>query len=665
MKGDSGVWQYAYKYKGFSPALRWYSVDCPRVSIIILNFNKAHLTVECLKSIWEHTWGYCYEVIVVDNGSQFDDFRVLSEFKGSYKLLHLNINRFFGEGNNIGAELAQGEFLLFMNNDVIVTPNWLPPLMDAFRDHSDCGVAGPKFIYPNGLLQEAGALLDKEGGAVQIGKFQDPDSPRFNRGRVVDYVSAATMLMRKQIFEDVLGFDYIFEPAYYEDADLCLKIGQLGLKTYYVPESCVIHHENATTSDKKNGLQLHNMVAINREKFVHRWSSYLKTGRHNGSIPTITPLIREAPRGTGPTAAVFTPYNIIPGGGERYLLTLAEALLQAGYQVWLVTPEKFSSMRITKIARMFGLTLQGLGITTFKVAEAMPRFNLFVAMDNAIAPPIKPLGQANLYCCQFPFPCTAKEIDRRRDWMTQYDALIVYSDFVRENVLRQLSRYNLPNLDIHVVHPPVDMLSFNSGVCRSDVVSVGRFFTGGHCKQQDMLIKVFRRLYEFGIKTELHLVGSLHPEPQHREYFIECQRLAHGLPIHFHVDASPKTLELLYGSASVYWHGAGFGVDTVVEPEKCEHFGISIVEAMSAGAIPLVVNNGGPASIVKHGLNGFCYDSEDELIELTRELLAQPEHGLSKMREHARSRATEFSNDFFTATWQALVRGYLNPGKTL
>ncbi len=641
--------------KPLSLAPRWYSEDCPQISIIILNFNNAHQTVECLKSIWEHTRGYRYEVIVIDNVSHADDYQVLSTFKGAYELLRLDVNRFFGEGSNIGAELAKGEFLLLMHNDVILTPNWLPPLVEAFRDHPDCGAAGPKIVYPNGLLQEAGALLDEEGRVVQIGKFQDPDTARFNCGRVVDFVSAAVVLMRKKTFEDVLGFDFIYEPAYYEDVDLCLKIGQLGMKTFYVPDSCVVHYENTKASEPSNDLQLDNIVAVNREKFYRRWSRYLKTGRHDGGIPAVAPLLREVRRGEGPTAAFFTPYSIIPGGGERYLLAMAEALIQAGYQVWLVTPGKYSYLRLTKIAGILGLSLQRLVITTLKAAEALPLFDVFVVMGNEIVPPVKAMGRTNFFQCQFPFPCAPEEIDRRRGWMAQYDAIVVSSDFVKVNVLRGLSRYSLPKLAIHIVHPPVDMLSFDLGNPRSGIISVGRFFTEGHCKQQDMLIRAFRRLYDSGNKSELHLVGSLHPEPQSRDYFVECQRLAQGLPVHFHVDASRDTLTSLYESASVYWHGAGFGIDTDAAPENCEHFGISVVEAMSAGAIPFVVNNGGPAVTVQHGWNGFCYDSEDELVELTRKVFAQPEDRVAEMRGHARSRAMDFSKESFAVLWRSLL----------
>ncbi len=642
-------------------ASRWYSEDFPKVSIVILNFNKAHLTVECLQSIWKHTRGYSYEVIVVDNGSQPVDFQVLSAFEGAYKLVRLELNRFFGEGSNIGAELAKGEFLLFMNNDVVVTPNWLPPLLEAFRDHPDCGAAGPKFVYPDGLLQEAGALLDEEGGSVQIGKFQDPELPRFNRGRVVDYVSGATVLLRKKTFEQVLGFDLIYEPAYYEDVDLCLKVGQLGLKTYYVPESCVVHHENATTSDPEHGLHLHNIIEINRKKFVQRWGDYLKTGRHHDSIPATTLINEETLPAEKPAAAVFTPYNITQGEGGKYLLATAEVLLQSGYQVWLVTPEKFSVLRITKIAGILGLNLHGLGITTLKMAELMPRFDIFVAMGSEVVAPVKALGKRNFYHCQYPLPCTQDEINRRRSWMTEYEAFIVYSDFVKNHVIEQLVRYGLPDLAIHIVPPPVDRLTVDSSTSRTGIISVGRFVTGDHCNRQDLLIRAFRRLYEGGVKSELHLVGSTHPEPRHREYFVECQRLSQGLPVHFHVDASPNTLTRLYASSSVYWHGAGFGVNTTLEPEKCEYFGNSVAEAMSAGVIPLVVNNGGPAIIVQDSWNGYSYDTEDRLIELTREILLQPEQGLSEMRERARIRAGDFSKESFASCWQTLLQCHSKP----
>jgi O-antigen biosynthesis protein len=637
----------------------WYDDRNPLVSIVILNFNKAHLTIECLKSLWQHTQEYSYEIIVVDNGSRAEDFSKLVAFKGAYQLLRLDINRYFGEGNNIGAELAKGEFLLCMNNDVTVTPEWLSPLMNAFCVYSDCGAAGPKFLYPDGSLQEAGALLDEEGGSVQIGKYQDPTDPRFNQSRVVDYVSAAAVLMRKKVFEDVLGFDYIYEPAYYEDVDLCLKIGQRGLKTYYIADSCVVHHENATTSDVTIGLQLSGIVETNRIKFIKRWQFFLATGRHLlNQDNTSASIVRCADRSDGKTAGIYTPYNIYPGGGERYLLSVAEHLIGAGYKTWLVLPEIFSALRISKLASIFNIDLKKLEITTFNLAKEMSDFDLFVVIGNEAAPPVKGLGRKNLYVCQFPFPCPMDQIDRRRGYMALYDAVIVYSTFSRKNMLEQIAKQSLPNLDIHVVSPPVDIKKVKAYESKKNIISVGRFFIGGHCKHQDILIQAFRRLHELGIDIELNLVGSLPSDAIHREYFLECKRLAQGLPVNFYVDASDENITSLYEESSIYWHGAGFGVNVEESPEKCEHFGISIIEAMSAGVIPIVVNNGGPASIVHNGVNGYCYDSEEELVELTMDLLYKDESRLSTLRANARARAEEFSKDLFSVKLTRLLKEF-------
>lgn len=626
----------------------FYTEIDPHISIVILNFNKAELTIKCLESLWANTHEFKYEIIVVDNGSRPEEFNILEGFKGAYQLLRLDINRYFGEGNNIGAELAKGEFLVFMNNDVMVKPGWLPPLLNAFSSYPDCGASGPKFLYPDGVLQEAGALIDVDGEAVQIGKFQDPCDPRFNLSRAVDYVSAATVMMRKTIFEEVLGFDFIYEPAYYEDVDLCLKIGKLGLKTYYIPESSVVHHENATTSDKSHGLQLNTIVESNRQKFVKRWSDFLSTGKHNlVQEKKLSTLLNFENKKFTKTAAIYTPYNINPGGGERYLLTLAEYLINNGYKTWLILPEIISSLRIKRIATIFNLNLSSLNITTYIAAEEMEQFNLFIAMGNEIVPPVKALGRSSFFLCQFPFPISIESLKIRSEWMEFYKTVIVYSDFAKYNVIKQISNFSLPKLKVEVASPAVDMQIYDTSKLRKNIISVGRFFVGGHCKQQDMMINVLRKINELGVDIQLHLVGSLPPEATHRAYLFECQRLAQGLPVHFHVDASEDTLSALYEESSIYWHAGGFNVNTEESPEKCEHFGISVVEAMSAGIIPVVVNNGGPSFIVEHGINGFCYETEEELIEYTLMILSEEERRILEIRESARRRAHNFTKDIF------------------
>lgn len=637
----------------------WYDDATPVVSIVILNFNKADLTLQCLASLWEHTIGYKYEIIVVDNGSAADDFATLAEHHGRSSLIRLEANRFFGEGNNIGAEQARGEFLIFMNNDVTVTADWLRPLMQPFDEHEDCGATGPKFVYPDGRLQEAGALIDTEGFAIQLGKFEKPDDPRFNQPRTVDYVSAATVVMRRKTFDAVLGFDLMWEPAYYEDSDLCLKIRLLGLKTHYCPLSTVVHHENATSSDTRHGLKLNNIVEINRTKFVERWGSYLR-GEADASPDVLPPpaQVRHTPK-TRSRAVLYTPYNIIPGGGERYLLTIAEALRDQ-YEVWLVTPEKFSHLRLQTVARELDLDLSALRLASLYEVQNIGQIDLFVAMGNEVVPPIPGMGRRNIFHCQFPFPVHSHELARRWAWMEGYERLVVNSPFTQGHVQAQIRHYGLPERPVDVAYPPVESVGVSEDrIVGKDpaILHVGRFFAGGHCKRQDLLIEAFRdHIHARGIEAELHFVGSLHPEAEHRDYFLKCQALAKDLPIRFHLNASPKDMKDLYRRASVYWHATGLEVDENLHPEKTEHFGITIGEAMSAACIPVVLNKGGPRHIVAHGRNGFRFDTVEELAEHTIQVLAAnnaPE--TIAMRRAALAGSVQFSKNSFMSFWKALA----------
>lgn len=130
---------------------------------------------------------------------------------------------------------------------------------------------------------------------------------------------------------------------------------------------------------------------------------------------------------------------------------------------------------------------------------------------------------------------------------------------------------------------------------------------------------------------------------------------AAGLPVQFHVNASQETIAALYANSSVYWHAAGVGVDELQEPHRCEHFGISVVEAMSAGCVPLVFRLGGPAATVQHQVSGYVYGSQDELVDWTAQVLGQePDDAtVQQMRAAAVQASLKFSDaalmDRFTA----------------
>ena len=156
-----------------------------------------------------------------------------------------------------------------------------------------------------------------------------------------------------------------------------------------------------------------------------------------------------------------------------------------------------------------------------------------------------------------------------------------------------------------VLYPPV-RASVRPGDKAPLILVLGRFFdpSFGHSKKQHELLATFRALHKAGRIPgwRMAIVGGC--DAANREYALEVKRSARGLPVEVHVNAAGSVVERLLGEASIYWHGAGLGEDAEHHPERFEHFGISVVEAMAAGAVPLVFGAAGPAEIVHDGIDG-------------------------------------------------------------
>jgi GT2 family glycosyltransferase len=661
----------------------WYTEDNPTVSVIVLNLNRADMTIQCVRQLHRHTQGYSFEIVVVDNGSRTEEVAELEAASTRFRLVRLNRNHYFGEANNIGVDAAHGEYVCFLNNDAFVGHNWLPPLMEALQTMPDAGGVGPKFIYPDGRLQEAGALVRADGTANQLGKGGDPGDPEYNKLKIVDYISAATFLMRRSVFQRVLGFDLCWEPAYYEDTDLCFKIRSLKLNIYYVPASSVIHVENATSSDPSHNLQLHNIVDINRGKFLSRWGDYL---HDQNRAPRHLFLAREMGQSPAPAVisnrlsiALFTPYGITPGGGERYLFSIAATFSNA-YDVTLITPDIISQNRILTVGRELDLDLTGvhlqslapniiyrhgehLDLTHIRDSKGMV-FDIGFVMGNEVLPAIKGPARINVYHCQFPFPvgleiATAKT--RSGAWQS-YERILVNSEFTRTHVQRRMEELGLPPKPIEILYPPVPIQRYHEKKA-PQILNVGRFFTGQHCKRQDRLIEAFKILAADLPDIQLHLAGSLRSEPEHRDYYMSLIKAAKGLPIHFYPDCSKETLASLYAKCRVYWHATGMNADIIANPEKAEHFGISIVEAMSAGCVPVAFAAGGPKEIISHGNTGFLFQDVKELCALTRPLLQDPNRSIALHMGQAAARSAEkFSSQHFMERVRTLLIKLSEPG---
>ncbi len=232
-------------------------------------------------------------------------------------------------------------------------------------------------------------------------------------------------------------------------------------------------------------------------------------------------------------------------------------------------------------------------------------------------------------------------------FIDSYDAVVSNSEFTRRWVQRYWDTESV------VVYPPVTMQA--RGDKEPVILAVGRFFAAeaGHSKKQLEMVEAFRRLVERGLDGwTLHLVGGC--SEADRPYLDQVRAAAAGLPIELHVDAPGDELRALYARASIYWQATGLGEDPERDPDRLEHFGIATVEAMSAGAVPVVIGLAGQLEIVEHGRNGFHFATVDELVVRTEAVIAD-EALRATLSEAAEARARDFSVDAFAERFGAVV----------
>lgn len=226
-----------------------------KVSIVIPAFNQWHLTRQCLTSLREHTPGDQFEVLVVDNGST-DETKEhcpsLGESLFGLNFYHIrmekNVN--FGPGCNIGAKQSKSKLLLFLNNDTILTPSWLPPLLSALDAEPNIGAVGPLLLYPEvGLaknrVQHLGIAIEPQLYPVHMYEFFPQNHPAVQRKRYYQALTGAGLLLAKKLFEECGGFyeEYINGG---EDIDLCCQIRKNKKKLTCVTESYIYHLASQT-----------------------------------------------------------------------------------------------------------------------------------------------------------------------------------------------------------------------------------------------------------------------------------------------------------------------------------------------------------------------------------------------------------------------------------
>ena len=356
-------------------------------------------------------------------------------------------------------------------------------------------------------------------------------------------------------------------------------------------------------------------------------------------------------------AAIYNPYLDTLGGGERYTLTFAQILGSLGYEVdieWssnTISPKKFwqpdfvrqrrtpTKLEYKKFESRFGLNLEGLRFV--KDIRRGDGYDICFWVSDGSVPLLR--AHRNFLHFQYPF----KDVNGRslinKMKFFRIDKIICNSFFTKDFIDQE---YGVNSL---VIYPPVDTNKFKPKRKEDIILFVGRFSQLTQAKNQHVLVNAFKRLAK--LKTnpwKLVLAGGA--EVGSDSYLKKLEKS--GLHRNVEIVRSPSFSDLkeLYGKAKIFWSAVGYETNINEEPQKSEHFGISVIEAMSAGAVPLVFDAGGYREIISDGINGFLWKTVSNLIKGTKKLI-----GDEALLRHLSKQAKEDSQIYEYARFEAEV----------
>lgn len=400
---------------------------------------------------------------------------------------------------------------------------------------------------------------------------------------------------------------------------------------------------------------------------------------------------------------IYNPYLDTKGGGEKVNAALAQYFAKdKNNEVFLVSHVKVD---LDELADYFSINLSRVKFllikdTSFllKIARRLPvpsmaknfwfdyshlrklrrqKFDLFI--NNSVFSNMPSPSSNGVYMCMFPQKLGwASNISLiKKIYMTlmyglyrismhpgtkygvaTYKKILANSKYTQSHIKQRWG------LDSTVLYPICDNMRLPNPPPKAKIIlHVGRFFAkdgGSHHKRQDLLLEEFSKmtdLYKDG--WQLHFAGSVAEDKNTLKYIIELTQKAQGLPVHFHFNCSFPELKDLFNQATIYWHATGYGSDPEKFPERQEHFGITTVEAMSTGTIPVVINTAGQKESVTHGQNGFLWSTQKELADYTTKVASLSPLQLKQFQDKAIKSAARFNKAAFNEQVDIIFGGIL------
>ena len=242
------------------------------VSVIIPTVSQAAHLEACLSALRQHAApsGPSLDTIVVLNGAT-PAVRDVARAARGVRVVESAVNRGFAGGCRLGVRATAAPWLVFLNDDVCVTGGWLDPLLETMQERPRAGAVGPRVLGADGVVQEVGSIVWRDGTTRPIGRGLPAASPAWRWRRRVDYASACALLVRRDVWDLIGGFDEGYHPAYYEDVDFCLAIEQAGYEVWVDPRSDVVHAESASSDATFKRY----LFARNHERLARRWPAAL------------------------------------------------------------------------------------------------------------------------------------------------------------------------------------------------------------------------------------------------------------------------------------------------------------------------------------------------------------------------------------------------------
>jgi glycosyltransferase involved in cell wall biosynthesis len=347
-------------------------------------------------------------------------------------------------------------------------------------------------------------------------------------------------------------------------------------------------------------------------------------------------------------AFFYDQYLKTIGGGERYVFTLADYLLKTGWDVVIFNGDEES---VVKLKERFDLGLSKaqlipMPLSFVKRWEMTKDADLFFWLSDGSVPFM--FSKNNILHFQVPFhQVNGKSISNMIKFKL-INYIVCNSEFTKKYIDKEYA------VDSEVIYPPVDTASFTTGKKENIILTVGRFSKLLQAKRQDILIDAFKEMVDNGLKDwKFQLAGST--DVGGSEYLNELKKSAEKYPIEFFENISFDNLKNLYSKAKIFWYAGGYGIDEEKEPEKTEHFGMTIVEAMASGCIPFVVPKGGIKDTVENQKSGFYYDNQEQLQLLTNDLIINPQKA-EKMGKEVIQSGRKFDRKIFYQNFLKILK---------